>query len=130
MTDDVSTVLALEQQRLRSLVERDIPTADRLHHADYELITPAGHRHTKSSYLHDVESKRLEYLAFEPTTPIAARSTPDLVVLRYIALIRLSVGIADEVEFLAWHTDHYERREGQWQAVTSNPHHRMTSRRN
>ncbi|MEO6997870.1 MAG: nuclear transport factor 2 family protein [Terracoccus sp.] len=119
MTDDVRTVLDLERQRLRSLVERDIPTADQLHHADYELITPAGHRHTKSSYLDDTESKRLEHLVFEPTTPVAVRSTPDLIVPRYIALIRLSVGIADEVEFRAWHTDHYERREDRWQALWS-----------
>jgi len=119
MTDDVSTVLALEQQRLRSLIDRDLPRADQLHHADYELITPAGHRHTKSSYLDDVKSKRLEYLAFEPTTPVAVRSAPGLIVLRYVALIRLSVGLADEVEFRAWHTDHYERRDNRWQAVWS-----------
>lgn len=119
MTDDVSTVLTLEQQRLRALIDRDIPRADQLHHPEYELITPAGHRHTKSSYLADVESRRLEYLAFEPTTPLAVRSTADLIVLRYIALIRLSVGIADEVEFRAWHTDHDERRDNRWQAVWS-----------
>jgi len=119
MNDAVSTVLALEQDRLRSLVDRDMSTAERLHHADYELISPAGQRHTKSTYLDDVASKRLEYLAFEPTTPVTVRATTDLIVLRYIALIRLSVGIADEIELRAWHTDHYERRDGRWQAVWS-----------
>ena len=116
---EVSTVMALEEQRLRALIERDILTAGHLHHEDYELITPGGHRHTKSSYLEDVASKRLEYLAFEPMTPIAVRATPDLVVLRYIARIRLCVGIADEVEFRAWHTDHYERHDDRWQVVRS-----------
>ncbi len=119
MNDDVSTVLALEQDRLRSLVDRDMSTAERLHHADYELISPAGQRHTRSAYLDNVASKRLEYLAFEQTTPVTVRATPDLIVLRYIALIRLSVGIAGQVELRAWHTDHYERRDGRWQAVWS-----------
>lgn len=119
MKDDVSTVLALEQDRLRSLVDRDIPMAERLHHADYELITPAGQRHTKSTYLDDVASKRLEYLAFELTTPVTVRATTDLIVLRYIALIRLSVGVADKVEFRAWHTDHYERHDDRWQVMWS-----------
>jgi len=53
-----------------------------------------------------VASKRLEYLTFEPTSSIAVRATPDLIVLRYKARIRLSVGVADEVELSAWHTDH------------------------
>jgi hypothetical protein len=39
------------------------------------------------------------------------RATPDLIVLRYVARIRLSVGVADEVELSASHTDHYEKRD-------------------
>lgn len=116
---EVETVLALEQQRLRALVERDIATAEPLHHEDYELVSPNGRRHTKASYLDDVATKRLEYLAFEPTTPVAVRATPDLVVLRYIARIRLCVNVADEVELRAWHTDHYERSGDGWQVVWS-----------
>ena len=27
------------------------------------------------------------------------------------------MGIADEVEFRAWHTDHYERHDDRWQVV-------------
>lgn len=80
---------------------------------------PGGQRHTKSSYLEDVASRRLEYLAFEPMTPIAVRATPDLIVLRCIARIRLCVGIADEVEFRAWHTDHYERHDDRCQVMWS-----------
>ena len=93
--------------------------AERIHADDYELITPAGHTHTKSTYLGDVASKRLEYLAFEPTSSISVRASPDFIVLRYIARIRLSVGVADEVELRAWHTDHYERRDGTWTCVWS-----------
>jgi len=119
MTDDVAEVLELERSRLRSLVERDMVVAEQVHAADYELITPGGHTRTKATYLSDVASKRLEYLAFEPASSIAVRATPDLIVLRYIARIRLGVGVADEVELSAWHTDHYEKRDGKWTVVWS-----------
>jgi hypothetical protein len=89
MTDDVAEVLELERSRLRSLVERDMVVAEQVHAVDYELITPGGHTRTKATYLSDVASKRLEYLAFEPASSIAVRATPDLIVLRYIARIRL-----------------------------------------
>lgn len=39
--------------------------------------------------------------------------------LRYVARIRLSVGDAEEVELTAWHTDHYEKRDGKWTVVWS-----------
>jgi hypothetical protein len=29
------------------------------------------------------------------------------------------VGIADETEFRAWHTDHYERHDDRWQVIWS-----------
>jgi hypothetical protein len=88
MTDDAAEVLDLERSRLRSLVERDMVVAERIHAADYELITPSGHTRTKATYLGDVASKHLEYLAFEPTSSIAVRATADLIVLRYVASIR------------------------------------------
>jgi hypothetical protein len=93
--------------------------AERIHASDYELITPGGRTRSQATYLGDVSSKRLEYLAFEPASSIAVRATPDLIVLRYIARIRLSVGVADEVELSAWHTDHYEKRDGNWSVVWS-----------
>jgi phage baseplate assembly protein W len=101
------------------MVERDMAVAEEIHAADYELITPNGTTRTKATYLSDVASKRLEYLAFEPASPIAVRATSELIVLRYLARIRLSFGIADEVELRAWHTDHYEKREGRWAVVWS-----------
>ena len=112
-------VLQLEHARTRSLVERDMVVAERIHAADYELITPAGSTLTRASYLRDVESKRLEYLAFEPASSVAVRATPALIVLRYVAFIRLSLGVADEAEMRVWHTDHYEKRDGTWVAVWS-----------
>jgi phage baseplate assembly protein W len=114
MTDDIAEVLQLERTRLRALVDRDMAVANQIHAVDYELITPNGNALTRATYLSDVASRRLEYLAFEPASPIAVRATSDLIVLRYVARIRLSVGVADEMELRAWHTDHYEKRDGTW----------------
>lgn len=119
MNIDPATVVNIERERLRSLVERDMAVAERLHASDYQLVTPSGTTRTRSSYLSDVESKRLEYLVFEPESAISVRSSGNLVILRYIARIVLSVGIADELEFRAWHTDVYEHQDGHWRAVWS-----------
>lgn len=96
-----------------------MPVADRLHSAEYQLISPAGVAYTKGTYLADISAKRLEYLAFAPESPIAARVSSGMIILRYVAVIRLSVGIGEVLEFRAWHTDHYERIDGAWVVVWS-----------
>lgn len=119
MQDALAEVLEVERRRLRALVDRDLETAGRLHAPDYQLVTPSGRCYSKDDYLADVRDKRLEYLAFEPASPIAVRVSEGMIVLRYVALIRLSVGVADELDFRAWHTDLYEKVEGSWVAVWS-----------
>lgn len=118
MTDS-ETVVNIERQRLRSLVNRDMSVAERLHASDYQLVTPNGGTLGKTAYLDDVSAKRLEYLVFEPESEISVLSSGALVVLRYIARIVLSVGSDEEQEFRAWHTDAYEHRDGHWLAVWS-----------
>ena len=119
MSSVLTRVAHIERERLGALVRRDMSAAERLHAPDYQLVTPAGRTLTKSAYLSDVESKRLEYLVFEPESEISGRSSGDIVVLRYIARIVLSVGVDDELEIRAWHTDVYENRDGSWMAVWS-----------
>jgi hypothetical protein len=119
MTFDSETVVTIERQRLRSLVNRDMSVAERLHASDYQLVTPSGGTLSKAAYLSDVSEKRLEYLVFEPESEISILSSGALVILRYIARIVLSVGIDEELEFRAWHTDAYEHRDGDWLAVWS-----------
>jgi len=119
MNIDPATVVNLERERLRALVERDMAVAERLHAPDYQLVTPNGSTRTKSTYLSGVESKRLEYLVFEPESEIVVKSSGNLMILRYIARIVLSVGIADELEFRAWHTDAYEHQDGHWMVCWS-----------
>ena len=82
-------------------------------------MTPNGSTHTRSSYLSDVESKRLACLVFEPESDITVRSSGNFVILRYIARIVLLVGVADEREFRPWHTDVYEYHDGQWKVAWS-----------
>ena len=119
MNIDPATLVNIERARLRALVERDMVVAERLHAPDYQLVTPNGSTRTKSAYLSDVESKRLEYLVFEPESEISVRSSGKLAILKYIARIALSVGTADEFEFRAWHTDVYEYQDGHWMVVWS-----------
>lgn len=119
MTFDSETVVNIERQRLRSLVNRDMAVAERLHASDYQLVTPNGRTLGKTAYLSDVSAKRLEYLVFEPESEISILTSGALVVLRYIARIVLSVGLDEKQEFRAWHTDAYENRDGHWLAVWS-----------
>ncbi len=119
MNIDPATVVSIERERLRALVERDMVAAERLHAPEYQLVTPNGSTRTKSAYLRDVESKRLEYLVFEPESEISVRSSGNLTILKYIARTVLSVGTADELEIRAWHTDVYEYQDRHWMVVWS-----------
>jgi hypothetical protein len=119
MNDDEIAVSRVERMRLRSLVTRDMDLASSLHADDYQLISPSGAALSKDEYLSRVKSKSLEYLVFEPISEMAVKSGAEVVVLRYLARIVPSVGVSDESEFRAWHTDLYQRREGKWLAVWS-----------
>jgi Domain of unknown function (DUF4440) len=112
-------IIGIERERLHSLVDRNMSVADRLHAPEYQLVTPNGSTRTKSGYLGEVASRELEYLVFEPESDIAVQLSDDIVVLRYIARIVLSVGIDDEVELRVWHTDVYRNYSGQWMAIWS-----------
>jgi hypothetical protein len=119
VTDDVHDLLrGIERDRLRALAAADADTADVLHAADYQLITPSGTPLTKSEYLGSIAAGQMRYLAFEPVSPIAVRSGPQTAVLRYQAYISIEQG-DDRADLTCWHTDYYELRDGRWQAVWS-----------
>jgi hypothetical protein len=61
-----------ERQRLRSLVEVYMPTAERLHADDFQLINPAGSPLTKREYLDSLRPGNLIMLHGSP-----ARSPSD-----------------------------------------------------
>lgn len=107
-----------EQARLRSLVAADLSLAERLHADDYELITPGGATMSKRAYLDGIRSGDLDYAVFEPVSDIRVRMYAEAAILRYRVRIEIDIGGArDEGTF--WHTDAYEKRGGQWQAVWS-----------
>lgn len=108
----------MERRRLRTLVAADITTAARLHAADYQLIPPGGEPVSRDEYLGMIERGEFVYDVFEPASEIAVRVWGDVVAVRYRARIeaRWSAG---RDRGLFWHTDIYERRDGNWQAVWS-----------
>lgn len=107
-----------ERGRLRSLVAPDLEVAERLHADDYELITPGGATLSKREYLDGIASGDLDYSVFEPVSEIRVRLYDGAAILRYRVRIEIQVnGGQDAGTF--WHTDAYELRDNQWQAVWS-----------
>jgi hypothetical protein len=109
---------AIERERLRSLVDADIATARRLHADDFELIYPRGGTLSKEEYLRRIASGDLDYLEWEPGE-IRVRMYRDSAVIRYQARLRVSVNRSPGRPVKFWHTDVYEKRNGQWQIVWS-----------
>ena len=107
-----------ERMRLRALVEADIPTAERLHADDYQLITPGGMRMSKAAYLDAIADGTLRYTRFEPDGEVQVRTWGSAAALRYEVDIEVT---HDGTEYLdrCWHTDIYELRDGRWMAVWS-----------
>src|SRR5437868_14060275 len=79
---EAERIRAIERDRLRSLVEVDMPTAERLHADDFQLINPAGSPLTKREYLDSLRSGQLDYVAWEPGD-IAVRLYGRAAVIRY-----------------------------------------------
>ena len=109
----------LEHKRLRALVDGDIEVAAALHAADFQLITPNGDALSKEQYLRGIAAGDLTYLVFEPVSSIAVRVAGQMAVIRYESQIEIIVGGAPVPRARYWHTDLYEERDGQWQAVWS-----------
>jgi ketosteroid isomerase-like protein len=109
---------AIEHERLRALVDADIPTASRLHADDFELIYPQGGTLSKEQYLQRIASGDLNYLEWEPGE-IRVRMYGNSAVIRYKAHLRISVKGSAGRPLAFWHTDIYEKRKGQWQIVWS-----------
>jgi hypothetical protein len=74
---------------------------------------------TKEEYLAGIADGSLDYRRFEPQGEIAVLPLgPSAAALRY--RVAIDVAFADGQDAgTFWHTDIYERRDGQWQAVWS-----------
>jgi hypothetical protein len=107
---------AIEHERLRALVDADVPAARRYHAADFELINPDGGTMSKEQYLGRIADGSLKYLVWEPEE-IRVRFYRNSAILRYRAHLRVSVNGSAGRDVHFWHTDLYEKRHGQWQIV-------------
>lgn len=107
-----------ERARLRALVNGDIAQAEPLHAPEFQLITPIGMPLSKEEYLGAIRSGQIEYLTWEPGA-IAVRQHEDHAVIRYRARLEIVFGGHRVAPADYWHTDTYERRDGQWMVVWS-----------
>jgi len=105
-------VRATERQRLRALLGHDLDTAQRLHAEDFELINPLGETVSREAYIDSGDA--FAYTAWKPISPIRVRVHGDSAVIRYESEIELH-GTRGHY----WHTDLYEKRNGQWKIVWS-----------
>ena len=113
-----AALVETEQRRLRSLVEGDLVLADSLHHADFQLITPAAMALSKQEYLDAIADGAINYHVWEPER-ISARVTGDAGCVRYASTIDMSFQGQRTGPDRYWHTDYYERNGDAWQVVWS-----------
>lgn len=113
------TIRKIEKQRLKALVDADIATARRLHADDFQLISPAGSVFSKEQYLSSVGSGKLDYKVWEPGG-ITVRLYDSVAAIRYQDS-KWDVFFEGEhlKPMVGWHTNLYEKRQGQWQVVWS-----------
>jgi hypothetical protein len=115
-TPEADRLRAIERTRLQALVDADTATARRLIADDFELINPGGGVSSRDDYLAAVRAGDIDYLVFEPVSPIAVRMSGDSAALRFQVSFDLVVsGI--RVTHQGWITELWERRHGRWQIV-------------
>ena len=107
---------AIETTRLQALVDADTATARKLTAPDFQLINPAGAALSCDDFLGGVEAGVIDFIALEPSSPIAVRLSGDSATLRYQTTFDLVVG-GTHLTHEAWTTVLYERRDGRWQIV-------------
>lgn len=116
---EIDVIRMTERERLHALVDGDMKVARRLHADDFRLITPDGLMLTKEQYLGALTSGILDYLYWEPDSPIDVRFYGDEAVIRYRSQLENIVRGHHEPRRAYWHMDVYEKRCGVWQVVWS-----------
>src|SRR5512134_1076051 len=113
------TLRETEISRLRSLVDADMETAERLHAEDFQLITPGGAVLSKAEYLSGVASGMTDYIVWEVDLPIDVRLFDGVAIIRYRSVLHMVYHGDDHGPDKFWHTDSYEWRDSRWQVVWS-----------
>ena len=104
---------ALEVERTRALVDRDVEKIRRMHAPDYELISVPGRVMSLERYLFLV-AQDVFYANWEHG-PMRVLLSPGMAVVRYQAKITFPSGKVVD----CWHTDIYAPLAGTWRAVWS-----------
>jgi hypothetical protein len=94
-------------------VAQDMPTIERLHAPEYQLITPPGVVFSRERYLAAIAAEPF-YASWDHDS-MNVRVSLAMAVVRYKARLGFPSGRVVE----CWHTDTYELRQGVWQAVWS-----------
>ena len=119
LQDATDQLRAVERERLRALVGKDLPLASRLHADDFQLINPLGGSLSKREYLGAIAAGEIDYVSWEPGN-IEVRVYGDAAVIRYQAELEIQVkAMPGAPSGRFWHTDVYEKRNGSWQVVWS-----------
>ena len=108
---------ATERERLRALGAADLEVANRLHAADFQLITPSGLVLSKEQYLGGIASGHFNYRVWEPESELVVRLYGQVALIRYRSRLHMSLDGAAGTLGHYWHTDSYEQRDGRWQVV-------------
>jgi hypothetical protein len=109
-------IRTIERARLQLLVDAKTSDARGLMAEDFEVINPGGGVITREDYLAAVAAGDIDYLAFEPTSPIEVRLHGDAAALRFrvhFDLVVFGLHLTHE----GWITELYELRGGDWQIV-------------
>jgi len=117
--DPAGEVIQAEKDRVRSLLDVDPETFDRLHAPEYELCNPTGAVWTKAQYLDLLTTGQLVYRHLELLDEPKAVVGTGVVVLRYRCAIEVTVEGADVPRHTAWHTDVYTATDDGWRCVWS-----------
>jgi len=115
-SSEADRLRAIERTRLHALVVADTTTARRLIADDFQAINPGGGLLTRDDYLDSIQAGDIDYLVFEPVSPIAVRLSGDSASLRFEVNFDLVVA-GTRLTHQAWITELYERRHGRWQIV-------------
>jgi hypothetical protein len=107
-----------ERERLRALVSGDMEVAHRLHADDFQLINPFGGSVSKEQYLGGIAAGEIDYVVWEPGA-IDVRLYAPAAVIRYRSELEIVFRGQRISRRPYWHTDLYEKRDGQWQVVWS-----------
>lgn len=117
-TSESDLLRETERARLRALVSADLDQAQRFHASDFQLITPIGVPLSKAEYLGAIAAGQIRYLAWEPGE-IEVRLFDGVAALRYRAELEVVFGAQAVPPGAYWHTDLYEKRDGEWMVVWS-----------